>query len=153
MPQKGSLFEGTILENMTLFRGGQVIHDAVSLTRELGLDEIIARLPEGLDTKVGSAAVDPLSEGARQAILMVRAMVGNPPVLFFDDANANFDLKNDARLVQFVERRLGKRTMIIVSHRPSFLALCDRQFVLEDGHLHELPRANSENATSLHLSA
>jgi ATP-binding cassette subfamily C protein LapB len=155
MPQKGSLFEGTILENMTLFRGGHMIHDAVALTRELGLDEIIARLPDGLDTKVGSAAVDPLSEGARQAILMVRAMVGDPPVLFFDDANANFDLKNDTRLLKFIERRKGKRTIIIVSHRPSFLRLCDRQFVLRDRRLQELqvPANRAVDLRMLHRTA
>ena len=155
MPQKGNLFEGTILENMTLFRGGHAIHDAIALTRELGLDEIIARLPDGLDTKVGSAAVDTLSEGARQAILMVRAMVGDPPILFFDDANANFDLKNDARLLEFVERRKGKRTMIIVSHRPSFLRLCDRQFVLKQRRVREvqLPHNHSGNVSVLHQTA
>jgi ATP-binding cassette subfamily C protein LapB len=153
MPQKGSLFEGTILENMTLFRGGHLIHDAVALTRELGLDEIIARLPEGLDTKVGSAAVDPLSEGARQAVLMVRAMVGDPPVLFFDDANANFDIKNDTRLSEFISRRKGKRTMVIVSHRPSFLRLCDRQFVLEGGRLSEAPAQNGAGLSALHRTA
>lgn len=132
MPQKGSLFEGTILENMTLFRGGPIVKDAVRLTRELGLDEILARLPDGLDTKIGTAAVDPLSEGARQAILMVRAMVGDPRLLFFDDANASFDLKNDARLLEFIRRRKGKRTMLIVSHRPSLLSLCDRQLIVEN---------------------
>ena len=151
MPQKGSLFEGTILENMTLFRAGHFIHDAVALTRELGLDEIIARLPDGLDTKVGSAAVDPLPEGARQAMLMVRAMVGDPPVLFFDDANANFDMKNDARLLEFIKRRRGQRTMIIVSHRPSLLRLCDRQFVLEGRRLQEVP--GSHDSPKLHRTA
>lgn len=96
VPQHGLLFEGTILENMTLYREGHAIDQAIELSKLLGLDEIITRLPAGLDTQVGGAAVDTLSEGVRQKIVMVRSLVGHPKVMLFDDANANFDIKNDA---------------------------------------------------------
>ena len=103
VPQNGILFEGTILENMTLYREGDAIAQAVELSRMFGLDEIVSRLPEGLDTRVGGAAVDTLAEGVRQKIIMVRSLVGMPPVILFDDANANFDLKNDNRLQRVIE--------------------------------------------------
>ena len=135
VPQKGILFEGTILENMTLYREGEAIDHAIELAQALGLDEIISRLPDGLDTQVGGAAVDTLSEGVRQKVIMVRSLVGNPSIMLFDDANANFDIKNDQRLLHVLRKLRGQRTMVIVSHRPSFLRLCDRQFVLREGHL------------------
>ncbi|HHO59398.1 MAG TPA: ATP-binding cassette domain-containing protein, partial [Thiotrichales bacterium] len=73
VPQHGLLFEGTILENMTLYREGKAVDQAIELSKILGLDEIITRLPNGLDTQVGGAAVDTLSEGVRQKIIMVRS--------------------------------------------------------------------------------
>ncbi|MCG8017634.1 MAG: ATP-binding cassette domain-containing protein [Candidatus Thiodiazotropha sp. 'RUGA'] len=136
MPQHGMLYEGTILENMTLFREGEAIDQAMELSRELGLGEIIARMPDGLDTQIGGSAVNSLSEGVRQKIVMVRSLIGHPNIILFDDANANFDIKNDAKLMALIKKMKGSRTLVIVSHRPSFLRICDKQFELRDGQLH-----------------
>ncbi len=137
VPQRGLLFEGTILENMTLYREGHAIDQAIELSKILGLDEIITRLPSGLDTQVGGAAVDTLSEGVRQKIIMVRSLVGHPKIMLFDDANANFDIKNDVRLYSVIEQFKQEKTLVIVSHRPSFLRLCNRHFKLQDKKLIE----------------
>ncbi len=146
LPQRGTLFEGSILENMTLYREGEAAEQAVALAEELGLGEIVAKLPDGLDTQVGGAVVDALPEGVRQKIIIVRALVGNPHIILFDDANANFDIKNDAKLLKLIQKYKGNRTLVIVSHRPSFLRLCDRQFTLDDGRL--LPRVSQSYASS-----
>lgn len=135
IPQKGVIFEGTILENMTLYREEQAVDQAIELAEQLGLDEIISRLPEGLDTLVGGSSVGTLSEGVSQKIIMVRSLVGYLPIILFDDANANFDLKNDSKLHSVMKNLIGKRTIVIVSHRPSFMRLCDRQFEIKEGKL------------------
>ena len=137
VPQRGLLFEGTILENMTLYREGHAIDQAIELSKILGLDEIITRLPSGLDTQVGGAAVDTLSEGVRQKIIMVRSLVGHPRIMLFDDANANFDIKNDSRLHNVIKQFKQEKTLVIVSHRPSFLRLCKRHFKLQNKKLIE----------------
>ena len=146
VPQHGTLYEGTILENMTLFRSGDVIEQALNLSRHLGLDEIVARLPDGLDTLVGGSAVDPLSEAVKQKILMVRSLVGDPRIMILDDANANFDLKNDAKLLNLLQRIRGSRTLIVVSYRPSFLRICDKAYELRDGELIQLQRRREVQA-------
>jgi ABC-type bacteriocin/lantibiotic exporter with double-glycine peptidase domain len=69
---------------------------------------------------------------------MVRSLVGYPKIILFDDANANFDLKNDGRLLKFMASMRGKRTMVVVSHRPSFLRLCDRNFIVENRGLRDI---------------
>ena len=122
---------------MTLYREGHAIDQAIELSKILGLDEIITRLPSGLDTQVGGAAVDTLSEGVRQKIIMVRSLVGHPKIMLFDDANANFDIKNDVRLYNVIEQFKQDKTLVIVSHRPSFLRLCNRHFKLQDKKLIE----------------
>lgn len=143
VPQHGLLFEGTILENMTLYREGSAIEQAVELSKILGLEEILTRLPSGLDTQVGGAAVDTLSEGVRQKIIMVRSLVGHPKIMLFDDANANFDIKNDTRLHHVIERFKQEKTLVIVSHRPSFLRLCNRHFKIENKTLVEITNDNT----------
>ena len=143
VPQKGTLFEGTILENMTLYREGDAIERAIELSRLLGLDKIISHMPAGLDTRVGGAAVDTLSEGVRQKITMVRSLVGHPAIILFDDANANFDLKNDGKLLALMQRMKETRTMVMVSHRPSFLRICDRRFTLSNRQLIEEPKRSA----------
>lgn len=135
VPQQGVIFEGTILENMTLYREGAATEQAMEIAAKLGLGEIISKLPDGLDTYIGGSAAGSLSEGVKQKIIIVRSLVGNPSIVFFDDANANFDVKNDKKLVSLVQEMKGDRTMVIISHRPSFLALCDRAFELKDGDL------------------
>ncbi|RMG33106.1 MAG: ATP-binding cassette domain-containing protein [Gammaproteobacteria bacterium] len=148
VPQSGTLFEGTILENMTLYREGEAIDQAIELSRMLGLDKILSRLPEGLDTRIGGAAADNLAEGVRQKIIIVRSLVGKPPLILFDDANASFDIKNDIQLQRVMEQLKGRHTLVIVSHRPSFMRLCDRQLILRDGKLHDATQANGEKSES-----
>lgn len=154
VPQHGLLFEGTILENMTLYREGEAVDQAIELSKILGLDEIISRLPAGLDTQVGGAAVDSLSEGVRQKIIMVRSLVGHPKIMLFDDANANFDIKNDARLLNVIEHFKKEKTLIIISHRPSFLNVCNRHFKLENKHLIEITSStNNDDFNHKHMRA
>ena len=135
VPQKGVIYEGSILENMTLFREGEAIRNAIALANLLGLTELIAKLPAGLDTPIGGTAVDSLPEGLRQKIIIVRALVTDPDILLFDDANANFDLINDSRLLKVIKSFKGHLSIVIVTHRPSYLKICDRCFELQDGVL------------------
>ena len=135
VPQKGVIYEGSILENMTLFRDGEAIRNAIALANLLGLTELIAKLPAGLDTPIGGTAVDSLPEGLRQKIIIVRALVTDPDILLFDDANANFDLINDSRLLKVIQSFKGHLSIVIVTHRPSYLKICDRCFELQNGVL------------------
>jgi len=135
-PQHGVLVEGTILENMTLYREDEATSDAIELSKVLGLDKIISHLPNGLDTFIGGAAMNNLPEGVKQKIILVRSLIGHPQIILFDDANANFDVKNDKQLIKVIQHmQQQKRTIVIVSHRPSFLRICDKQYTLIDGQL------------------
>jgi len=135
-PQHGVLVEGTILENMTLYREDEATKDAIALSKTLGLEKIISNLPNGLDTFIGGAAMNNLPEGVKQKIILVRSLIGHPQIILFDDANANFDVKNDKQLIKVIQQmQQQQRTIIIVSHRPSFLRICDKQYTLKNGQL------------------
>ena len=138
VPQKGVLVEGTILENMTLYRDDEAVDDAMKIARLLGLDKFIAQLPDGLDTFIGGAAMNNLPEGVQQNLIIVRSLISDPQIILFDDANANFDIRSDNKLIQLLTMmQQQKKTIIMVSHRPSFLRICHRQFVISDGQLRE----------------
>ena len=135
MPQRGGVFRGTLLDNLTMFRDGEAIERAIDLSRAIGLDDVITRLPRGLDTRLGEASVETLPEGVRQRIVIVRALVGLPPIILFDNASVALDQASDRRLATVFERYRGARTMVMVSHRPSLLRICDRTLRLTAGKL------------------
>ncbi|MEM7251518.1 MAG: peptidase domain-containing ABC transporter [Pseudomonadota bacterium] len=142
-PQRGMLFDGTLLDNMTLFRDGEPVSQAIALAKRLNLDETITQLPKGLDTEVGSSTVDGLPEGFRQRIILTRALVGGIKVVLFDDANSGFDGADDARLIELLRELQSTCTLIIVSHRPSLIRLCERGYELSNRGLNLTFDANA----------
>lgn len=138
VPQNAALFNGTILENMTMFREGEIIDRALDLSERLGVARALARSPDGYQTKVGDGSGDALPGGIRQRISIIRALAshGDPKIILFNDANATLDSESDRLLLDLLREYQGRATLVIVSHRPSFLKLADRNFVIKDGTLY-----------------
>ncbi len=136
VPQHGVLFNGTILENITMFRPA-LDDDAFEIARRLGLDAVVSRMPFGFQTKVAVGATDMLTRGIKQRIMIARALVNKPRILLFDEANAAMDSRGDGILHALLEEMKGECTMILVSHRPSTLRLADRVYEIADGRLVE----------------
>jgi len=136
LPQEGTLFNGTLLENITMFREEKV-QDAFDVAKLLGLDSVVAHMPQGYDTPVGDGASDKLPRGIKQRIAIARALVDKPRVLLFDEANSSMDSAGDAMLKTLLERLKGRVTMILVTPRPSLLTLADRIYDIEESSLRE----------------
>ncbi|MGB0663792.1 MAG: peptidase domain-containing ABC transporter [Pontibacterium sp.] len=137
-PQRGVLYEGTLLENMTLFRTGEAVNQALYLSRVLGLEPLINRLPDGLETRVGGAAIEPVSQAVRQLVTLIRALVGHPQLLVLDDVNAMFDFRLDRHLYHYLRSIQPEKALFIVSNRPSFLRLCKQVYELDQGRFVDL---------------
>jgi ATP-binding cassette subfamily C protein LapB len=143
LPQAGELFQGTILQNLTMFR--KKFDDvAQDVAGALGLDEIVATMALGYDTPVGDGAHDSLPRGIRQRIAIARALVDDPDVILFDEANTAVDTAGDAYIRTWLERAKGRKTLVLVTSRPSLAKLADRSYVLEGGTLREKPKKNDE---------
>ena len=137
LSQEHYLFSGTILDNLTMFKE---IHQekAYELSRALGLEPLLIKLPHGYHTEVGTTAVELLSPGIKQLITIVRALVSEQlKILLFDEANMALDLPSDFDLIKFLENLRKHCTMILVSYRPSILNLASQRYVIEGGALHE----------------
>jgi len=142
LPQNATMFNGTILENLTMFRRDKE-PEAYDMARLLGLDYVVAHMPMGYETKVGDGAGENLPRGIKQRVAIARALVNKPKILLFDEANTAMDSKGDAMLKGLLERLKGKVTIVIVSSRPSLLSIADRVYQIEDTSLRELPPITS----------
>ena len=138
LPQMGVLFQGTILQNITMFRK-QFDDVAVETAALLGLDEVVATMALGFDTPVGDGAYDSLPRGIKQRIAIARALVNNPRIVLFDEANTAVDTTGDNFLRVWLERAKGKRTLVLVTSRPSLAKMADRVFELDRGVLKPKP--------------
>jgi len=131
LPQEGVLFNGTLLENLTMFRQEKETN-AFDMARLLGLDHVVAHMPMGYDTQVGDGAGESLPRGIKQRIAIARALVNKPRVLLFDEANTSMDSAGDAMLKDLLERLKGRVTLVLVSQRPSLLELADDVYEIRD---------------------
>jgi ATP-binding cassette subfamily C protein LapB len=137
MPTSPTIYTGTLIENLTMFEDGPMKRRALALCRMLGLEDYVASLSRGLETPMSGAGDTPM--GIAQRISIVRALAHNPRIVLFDTANAALDLDADRRLLQFFARQKGKRAVVFVTDRPSYLNLCDAVYHMAEGRLS--PRA------------
>jgi ATP-binding cassette, subfamily C, bacterial CydCD len=125
VPQRPHLFARSIAANVRLGRPDatdQAVTDAIAAA---GLDEVVAALPDGLDTVLGHGGAG-LSAGERQRVALARAFVRDAPILLLDEPTAGLDGTTEAAVLASVRRLMQGRTVILVAHRPSLLAEADR---------------------------
>jgi ATP-binding cassette, subfamily B, bacterial PglK len=134
VPQDVYLVDDSLRANVALgWRGDDIDEEAVlEAVRLAELDEVVAALPKGLDTRLGERGIR-LSGGQRQRVGIARALYTRPSVLVLDEATSNLDRATEGRIVDTLERLPGGVTMIIVTHRISSVERCDRIVYLEDG--------------------
>lgn len=134
VPQDVYLVDDTLRANVALgWRGSDIDDEAVAdAVRLAELDEVVANLPDGLDTRLGERGLR-LSGGQRQRVGIARALYTRPSVLVLDEATSNLDRATEGRLVETLGRLTGGVTMIVVTHRISTVQHCDRIMCLEEG--------------------
>lgn len=134
--QSTYLFQGSIADNIRMGRPGASDAEVLEAARQAGVAEIIERLPQGLDTPVGEGGAR-LSGGERQRISIARALIKDAPILLVDEATAALDAENQAAIADTLARLRGRRTLIVIAHQLSTIAMADQIAVLDDGRLAE----------------
>jgi ATP-binding cassette subfamily B multidrug efflux pump len=129
------LFSGNVADNLRL--DAPISDPQLEQTcRELGLDPLLRRLPEGLSTELRERGGN-LSSGERQLLAVARVAIRNPSVLVMDEATAFMDPATEATLQRDLERLLDRRTAIVIAHRLATVEAADRILVLQRGRLVE----------------
>jgi ATP-binding cassette, subfamily B, bacterial len=136
VPQEPFLFAGTIRDNISFARPGAPDDQVWYAVRQVGLEELVQRLPYGLDTPVHERGQS-LSSGERQLIALGRAFMAEPRVLVLDEATSNLDLKSETMVEAALDVLLAGRTAVLIAHRLSTAMRADRIVVVGDGRLLE----------------
>ncbi len=132
--QDGALFFGSLRENISLgapYADDRAIVDAAEIA---GLTEFVNRHPNGFDMLIGERG-ESLSGGQRQAVLIARALLLDPPILLLDEPTSAFDFSSEALFKEKIRHFISHKTMILVTHRTTLLDLATRVIVVEGGRI------------------
>ena len=134
LPQDIELFEGTVSQNIARF--GEVEPEkVVEAATKAGVHEMILKLNEGYDTKIGPGGAS-LSGGQRQRIGLARALYNNPVFIVLDEPNSNLDDVGEAALVEAIKSlRAGGTTVVIITHRTNVLQATNKLALINNGVL------------------
>ncbi|MFC9596030.1 ABC transporter ATP-binding protein [Streptomyces sp. NPDC056944] len=130
--QDAPVVSGSLRDNLLLGRPGATGPELDLVLRTARLDELVERLPQGLDTLVGHRGTR-LSGGQRQRVAIARALLRRPRLLLLDEATSQLDAVNEAALRDTVADVSRTTTVLIVAHRLSTVAMADRIVVLDAG--------------------
>jgi ATP-binding cassette subfamily B protein len=137
VPQEAFLFAGSIRTNLGFGRTGifdEEIEEAIDV---VGLRDLIARLPEGLDTVIHERG-QTLSAGERQLLALARAFLARPRVLILDEATSSLDLQSETVIETALDRLLEGRSAILIAHRLTTAQRADRIVVIDQGGIVEV---------------
>ena len=129
------IFSGNVADNLKLNSNLDNL-ELENLCYELGLDNLLKKLPEGLNTSLRERGAN-LSSGERQLLSVARVAIRNPVVLIMDEATAFMDPSTEATLQKDLERILSKRTALVIAHRLATIESSDKILVLKGGSLVE----------------
>lgn len=130
------LFEGTVLDNIRVGRptaSDTEVREAARLAR---VDEIVHRLPDGWDARVGEGGAL-LSGGERQRVSIARAILKDAPIVLLDEATASLDPENERAVQEALNALTASRTLLVIAHRLQTVAAADQILFMDEGRIAE----------------
>lgn len=134
--QEPQISEGTVYDNMTYGCEGATREEVMGVVRDLGIAELLERLPKGLDTEL-SGIGESMSQGELQLICLARALLRQSPILILDEATSSLDPNTEETVRRGMEAAMEGRTCILIAHRLSSVSDADHIAVLDDGRIAE----------------
>ena len=134
--QSTYLFDATIAENLRIAKPDTTDEELMAALRMASAEELVQALPEGLSTPAGLLG-GRLSMGERQRIGLARAFLSGCPLILLDEPTSNVDSINEGVILRALLKHRRGRTIILVSHRASTMAVADRVYKMENGQMEE----------------
>ncbi len=138
--QRTILFDDTIENNIRYGSPGADSHAVVRAAKMAFADEFILRkTPQGYQTMLGTGGMR-LSGGQMQRVALARAFLREPDILILDEATSQIDLESEQLIHEALSKFLVDRTVVMITHRPTSLAMADRIVVIESGRISDSGR-------------
>jgi ABC-type multidrug transport system fused ATPase/permease subunit len=134
VPQDPILFDDTVRENLLYGNPSATLADLERVTALTQLDDVLRRLPKGLDEPLGPLG-GRLSGGERKRLALARTLLQEPRILIVDEITSALDAPTATGLLQGLELFRRARTLVVISHRPATILWADRILVVNDGHV------------------
>lgn len=132
--QDTHLFHDSIRDNLLIARRGVTDAELEAACRAASVHDFICSLPNGYDTMVGELG-DTLSGGERQRLGLARAFLHDAPLLLLDEPTSNLDSLNEAQILKSLSDQRGHRAVVLISHRPSTMAIADKTYSMDQGRV------------------
>lgn len=134
VPQKATLFTGTVIENIRWGREEATMEEVIEATKIACAHDFIMNSPEKYDTKIGQGGVN-FSGGQKQRLSIARALVKKPEILILDDSTSAVDIETERKIKQGLKEYTKGMTVLLIAQRITSVADCDRILVLDQGEL------------------
>ena len=135
MPQEPEFFYGTISQNLRMAVPTATDEQIRAVTQEARAHDEILALPEGFETRLNERLLSELPMAFRQKLSLSRALLRESRLLILDEPGQSLDYAGDAALIEAIENRRGRTSILMVSHRPNHLRRADRVIALEHGRI------------------
>lgn len=133
LAQEVGLFDGTIAQNIARMSDAPDSEGVLKAAKSAGAHDLVLGMSEGYDTPIGESGSF-LSAGQRQRIALARALYGDPFLIVLDEPQSNLDAEGESALMTAIATSKARGAIVIViSHRPSTLAGCDKVLVVSNG--------------------
>ena len=132
--QDTHLFHDSIRDNLLIARPEATDAELEAACRAASVHDFICSLPNGYDTMVGELG-DTLSGGERQRLGLARAFLHDAPLLLLDEPTSNLDSLNEAQILKSLSDQRGHRAVVLISHRPSTMAIADKAYSMDQGRV------------------
>jgi ATP-binding cassette subfamily C protein LapB len=130
--QESVLLTGSVRENIVLGRAGIGDEEMIRAAELSGTHSFMGQIANGYDLKLADRG-EGLSGGPRQSIAIARALAGRPGIVVFDEPSSAMDSQTEMGLIQRLQVELKGRTFLLITHRPSLLALVSRIMLIDKG--------------------
>ena len=137
VPQGNTILAGTIAENMRMVNENATDEEIIEVLQTACAYDFVEQMKDGIYSSIGERGKG-LSEGQAQRVAVARALLRNSPILLLDEATSALDTATERKLLKNIMVHKPNKTVIITSHRPSVLDICERVYLVGDGKILQL---------------
>lgn len=131
VPQGNTILSGTIAQNLRMVKEDATDEEIEQALKQACAWEFVSKMEQGIDSSVGEKGKG-LSEGQAQRIAIARAILRDAPILLLDEATSALDVTTERKVLRNIMQNKPEKTIIVTTHRPSVLNLCDRVYRVID---------------------